>query len=117
MTNVEKRIVFIKLLGSLFCFARLNGIDFIITAFYRSPEEQKKLYDKGLTACDGTLKKSNHQRWLAIDIAIIKDGAPNFNRIEAYETLGNYWKSIGGTWGGDWSSLNDIFHFEYNPGE
>jgi len=37
---------------------------------------------------------------------------PIWERCAEYEQLGAIWKQWGGRWGGDWKSLNDIYHFE-----
>jgi len=107
------RSSFLRMFALLTCYAMFHDIRFIVTSFYRTPEEQKKLYEEGKSKCDGITRRSRHQDWLAIDICIVDQcGAPIWHRTEDYEKLGKFWKSLGGTWGGDWASLNDIFHFE-----
>ena len=45
----------------------------------RSAEEQKRLFDKGLSKCDGTEKISNHQKGIAADIYLVNDdGSVNY---------------------------------------
>jgi len=118
MTKTEKRIRFIQKFSRLTRFAIRQGIQFIITAAFRTAEEQRALYNAGLSKCDGYNKISNHQEWLAYDIAIIKDGKAVWKRTDGYDSLGNFWLAIGGGW--DASSegnLDDPYHFEYNPTE
>ncbi len=115
MTKTEKRIEFIKRLGHLIDFAVSQDIDVIFTAVYRTAEEQNKLYNEKKSLLDGYTKISNHQRWLAVDVVIVVDGQLVWDRVPEYERLGEFWTEHGGTWGGNWESLNDIYHFEYNP--
>lgn len=120
MNNTMKRIIFVRKLAALTEIAALNGIGFIITCFHRTAEDQADRYAQGRTKpgsiatyLDGYKKKSNHQRWLAVDIAIVEKGRIEWGRTEEYEMLGRIWKeALGGTWGGDWG-LNDIYHFEW----
>lgn len=121
MNNTVKRIMFIRKLAMLTELASLGGISFIISCFNRTAEDQAERYAQGrtepgkiVTYCDGYEKKSNHQDWLAVDIAIItRSGEIEWGRTEDYELLGRIWKEyIGGRWGGDWD-LNDIYHFEW----
>ena len=49
----------------------------------------------------GHRKGSFHYKRLAIDLNLFKDGI--FQRTtEAHRPLGEFWESIGGTWGGRW---------------
>ncbi len=105
------RIKLIHNLGKLAQYAYENDIDFIITSFSRTPEEQNKLYKEGKSKCDGYAIKSRHQLWRAFDVAVIRDGEIVWEGDE-YTRLGEYWESLGGVWGGRWASLNDIYHFE-----
>lgn len=111
-SNTALRADFVEMLGLLFTYATRTGYRLIITAVYRTPEEQKALFDRGLTKLDGFIKKSKHQLWRAVDLCIIDaESRPQWEH-DGYKALGEYWKSIGGTWGGDWASLNDVYHFE-----
>jgi len=112
MTNTEKRIKFIQRFAGLTQYAKMFSLEFIVTSFHRSLDQQQRLYAAGKSKCDGINKKSKHQDWLAIDICLIKDGECIWDRIAAYELLGARWKKLGGIWGGDWESLNDIYHFQ-----
>ncbi len=51
-------------------------------------------------ATDGHSSNSFHYKRLAIDLNLFKDGE-YLTTTEAHAELGAYWKSIGGTWGGD----------------
>jgi peptidoglycan L-alanyl-D-glutamate endopeptidase CwlK len=120
MTNTAKRCQFLQHLALLIQKATLEGIEFIVWTFYRSPADQNFLYQQGrtrpgkiITNCDGTLVRSRHQDWLAVDILIIKDGADQWIRTPEYDRLGEIWESLGGKWGGNFKSpAGDIFHFQ-----
>jgi len=123
LTNTERRIRFLEKFALLIERARLEDppIRFIVWTFYRTPDQQNALYQQGrttpgkiVTNCDGYTSLSNHQRWLAADILIIKpDGSQDWGPSPAYDRLGEIWRSLGGAWGGDFASLKgDIFHFE-----
>ncbi|MFW6132220.1 MAG: M15 family metallopeptidase [Candidatus Aminicenantaceae bacterium] len=114
MSNTRQRAVFNQKFALLSLYAKTQDIDFIIFSYTRTPEEQKKLFDEGKSKCDGYDKISYHQKDRARDIVIIdSSNTPIWNHIPEYDVLGKFWKSIGGRWGGDWSSLEDIYHFEY----
>jgi peptidoglycan L-alanyl-D-glutamate endopeptidase CwlK len=123
-TNTEKRVRFLELFGLLCTKAKVEGIQFIVWTFDRTPQEQNYLYQQGrtrpgkvITNCDGYIKKSAHENWLAIDLAIVKNGKVVWDPIPEYFDLGEYWESLGGTWGGRFSAASgvsgDIYHFEY----
>ena len=113
MTKTQKRIKFMQKFAQLVQFAKVYGIEFIITDFNRTASRQKELYDAGKSKCDGVNSRSKHQDWLAIDICIVKENdVLVWNRTADYEKLGKQWKVLGGIWGGDWESLNDIYHFQ-----
>lgn len=65
---------------------------------------------KHLLRCDDCKvghKNSLHKMSLAIDIVLSKDGKI-FTDTESYTFAGEYWESIGGSWGG---RFNDGGHF------
>lgn len=86
-----------------------ENIEVVPFSFLRTLEEQKRLFEEGKTK---TLR-SKHLEGLAIDFYVLKEDRPVWNRTEEYETLGKIAKSLGLIWGGDWKSLNDIYHVEY----
>jgi len=101
MNNTEKRIIFIRWAAELTIFAKDQAIDFIVTCFKREDEEQHRKFLAGLSQIDGITERSNHQDWLAWDIAIIRHGVVTWNPDHGYKTLGAKWEeSLGGYWGG-----------------
>ena len=51
------------------------------------------------------IKGSFHYDRLAIDLNLFKDGK-YLEETESYRPLGEYWESIGGSWGGHWDDGN-----------
>lgn len=115
MNNTTKRVIFLQKFAAFTAIAKAMGINFIITSFYRGTEEQNQRFDEGKSMCDGYDKRSKHQDWLAIDIAIIENGECVWGRTEGYNKLGKVWKDIfSGVWDdsprGD---LDDPYHFQF----
>ena len=109
---MSKRNEFLLKLARLILFAESQGLELNCFSMYRTPEQQHQRFMDGKSFCDGYKKKSRHQMWRAADFCIIKNGDCVWERTPDYEKLGQFWKNLSGTWGGDWSSLNDIYHFE-----
>ncbi len=109
MTNTEKRVKFFQMIAELVLKCKNEGIELMPTCFNRTLEEQISLVKQGKSK---TLK-SKHLNWLAMDFVIIKNGNPVWERIPEYEKAGEIWEQLGGTWGGRWAKLNDIYHFEF----
>ena len=53
--------------------------------------------------CSHWTPKTFHGKRLAIDINLFKNGE-YLKATEDYTQLGEYWKALGGTWGGDFKS-------------
>ena len=104
--------VFARKFGKLLKFAVASGIEVEVTCLFRNAEEQHQLYLKGNSTLDGFRQTSKHQQGRAGDLVIMRDGVPVWERNADYETLGIWWKAHGGRWGGDFKTLNDIYHFE-----
>ena len=49
--------------------------------------------------------KSFHKLRLAIDINLYKEGK-YLTKTEDHKVLGEYWESLGGSWGGKWQDGN-----------
>ena len=100
--------------SALILYAWSKKIWMIPTAFYRTPEQQNRLFNKGKSKCDGYSKISNHQKWQAGDLLNLSN--PIFEPIWVvsinYDILGKFWEAMGGTWGGSWINFIDQYHFE-----
>lgn len=84
----------------------LPGYAVTLGEAYRTPE-QAALYarqGKGI-------KNSLHCSRLAVDLNLFINGAYQAE-TSAYKPLGDFWKDIGGTWGGDFQRA-DGNHFEF----
>jgi len=92
-----------------------------LTHTYRSPEEQKAIYNRNkpgrvLTRCDGYVIKSKHNYTpsKAFDIAVKDKGIVKWEDTY-YMNLGTAISELGYTgkvrWGG-WFSFRDYCHFE-----
>lgn len=112
MTNVEYRIKFAEMIATLITHAKNSGIQVMPFSFYRTPEEQNRLYREGKSNADGYNFVSKHQLWRAMDLVIIENEECVWGAIPEYELLGQAWEHIGGRWGGRWSRLKDVYHFE-----
>ncbi|MDA8155911.1 MAG: M15 family metallopeptidase [Actinomycetota bacterium] len=117
--------------------AAREGIDFIITYTMRTDAEQHALFAQGRKGLNEVnrlrtyaglapikqsenrvvtkLFKSVHQFGCAFDIAIVKDGKPDWADTASYEKLGELGESIGLRWGGRFK-FRDLCHFEYTGG-
>jgi len=60
-------------------------------------------------AHDGHIKDSFHYKKLAADLNLFKDGI-YLTKTEDHAPLGEYWKKLGGSWGGEW---NDGNHYSW----
>lgn len=77
-------------------------------------------YEKGYTltfgdawATSGHIPKSFHYRRLAIDLNLFKEGI-YLTKTEDHRFLGEFWESIGGSWGGHWDDGN---HYSWGEGK
>lgn len=101
--------------------AKENGIDLLITSAFRSFQEQEKIYQQGRTlpgpivswAKPGT---SYHNYGLAIDVVPIVNNQAIWGSNEIWNSIGRLGKSLGFTWGGDWTKKPDRPHFQMELG-
>lgn len=100
---LQKQLDFVKMIEKLLGFARFAGINITLGDAYRDP---RVFGIVGETKGYGHPKSAHKQR-LAIDLNIIKDGKL-VTTTEGHRQLGEYWESIGGTWGG---RFNDANHY------
>ena len=111
------RSEFLHNIGKLLVWCKDYEVDLVCFTFFRSQEQQQIEVDAGRSR---TLN-SKHTKWLAMDFAlwddVDEDGSVDKDELRwkndpRYASMGEYWESLGGTWGGRWASLNDIYHFE-----
>ena len=86
----EKQFDFVVMVGKLIEFAVKEGYNLTFGDAY---------------ATQGHIPKSFHYKRLAIDLNLFK-GGKFLSKTEDHKPLGDYWKSIGGSWGGDWNDGN-----------
>jgi hypothetical protein len=121
MTDNLTQSKFLWRLGQLLAYAQLQGIRLICSSFFRTAEQQAELYKIGrrgipgeqpITTCDGITKISRHQTKMAIDLNVIDSQGDHVYDMPPYIMLGKYWELIGGTWGGNWTSSPEHWHFD-----
>jgi len=107
---MSKRTNFTKMLIDLASFMIANEDFPILDYLKRSTEEQKRLFELGLSKCDGVKIQSKHQVGIAIDIYLARaDGTlKDWNDDGKGKFYHDYWESLGGAPGLSW----DIGHFE-----
>ena len=88
-----------------------SPIDFGIPEYggLRTPEDQKKLFDKGLSKADGIIKKSYHQTGKAVDVFAFVNGKASWDEQHLALIAGvvlSCAKEVGLniTWGGTFGS-------------
>lgn len=97
MTLREKQSLFVTMVARLIDFATINGYELTFGDTY--PSKQHK-------------PNSLHAMGLAIDLNLFKKGQ-YLSATEDHETLGLFWESIGGSWGG---RFNDGNHYSLEHG-
>jgi hypothetical protein len=109
MTLNEKQFEFTRMVGRLLSHATAMELDLSQRECQRFPDRQREMVAKGLSK---TIH-SKHLDSLAVDLILFEDGKPVWDAGHpSYVALGEYWESLGGTWGGRWS-FKDAVHFEY----
>lgn len=101
----DKQWRFVKLICKLVAKADELGYELTYGDAYRDPRLHGAM---GVNGGYGH-RKSCHKIRLAVDFNLFKDG--NYlSTMEHYQVLGEYWESLGGTWGGRFGS-GDANHF------
>lgn len=114
-------------INELLSLCKKKGITIGIGECVRTVAEQDALYAKGRTApgskvtnARGSSYSSMHQWGVAFDFYLkmdvdkdgsISDDAFN-NTTRIFNTVGKLGRSIGLEWGGDWTSIKDLPHFQ-----
>ncbi|EFH7152476.1 M15 family peptidase [Escherichia coli] len=101
----EKQQLFTVMISRLIMFAEQQGYGLTFGEAWRTPEQAKLNASKG----SGIINSLHCQR-LAVDFNLFINGEYQ-STTEAYRQLGEYWESLGGTWGGRFRSRPDGNHF------
>ncbi len=103
----EKQSKFVRMVGELILWAFQNNYELTFGEAQRSVEQAR------LNELDGSgISNSLHLKRLAIDLNLFIDGV-YITHSEGYRPLGDVWKSMGGSWGGDFGDGN---HFSLEHG-
>ncbi|EFH5328778.1 M15 family metallopeptidase [Escherichia coli] len=105
MTLGEKQQLFTVMIGNLLHWAEEKGYRLTFGEAYRTPEQAALNAKKG-----SGISNSLHTQRLAVDFNLFINGQ-YMTRTEDYRPLGEYWESIGGSWGGRFKSNPDGNHF------
>ena len=107
MTLSEKQALFTVMIAKLIFWADEHGYRLTFGEAYRTPEQAK------LNAQSGKgIANSLHTQRLAVDFNLFINGVYQ-TTTDAHRPLGEYWESIGGTWGGRFNDGNH-YSLEHN---
>lgn len=95
MTLLQKQQEFVLMISQLIQFAYQNNYRLTFGDAYRDP----RLHGEVGVKKSYSSAKSNHKIRLAVDFNLFKDGK-YLTATEDYTKLGEYWESLGGSWGG-----------------
>lgn len=98
----EKQKLFTRLFVEMLIFANLEGYEVVLETGHRSPQEARRLVKERRNIA---ILNSLHILKLAHDISLHK-GKIYLRDTEDYRELGEYFESIGGTWGGHFGDGN-----------
>lgn len=93
----EKQQLFTKLVAQLILKAYDLGYRITLGEAYRPPETAKQYAVEGRG-----ISNSLHTVRLALDLNLFRNGS-YLTKTEDYLELGEYWESLGGSWGGRFS--------------
>lgn len=103
MTLGQKQRKFTRMIGLLIEYAYQEGYELTFGDAYRDPLLHGDVGVKKSYSSANSLHKSR----LAVDFNLFKNGQ-YLTTTEAHKPLGEYWESLGGTWGG---RFNDGNHY------
>lgn len=94
------------------------GITIVATSGFRSYDEQNKLYAQGRNAPGKIVTnarggQSGHNFGIAVDFTVFNGPVPIWESPD-YSLVGGLGKSLGLSWGGDWSNPDEP-HFYLKP--
>ncbi len=105
MTLSEKQQLFTIMVANLVLWAESHGYRLTYGEAYRTPEQAALNAKKG-----SGIANSLHTQRLAVDFNLFINSRYQ-DKSEAYLPLGEYWESLGGSWGGRFKSNPDGNHF------
>lgn len=105
MTLSEKQQLFTIMVANLVLWAETHGYRLTYGEAYRTSEQAALNAKKG-----SGIANSLHTQRLAVDFNLFINGQYQ-DKSEAYLPLGEYWESLGGSWGGRFKSNPDGNHF------
>ncbi|MEH0833310.1 M15 family metallopeptidase [Pectobacterium cacticida] len=105
MTLSEKQQRFTQMIARLIDWAGKHGYQLTFGEAYRTPERAKLNAKRG-----SGIANSLHTQRLAVDFNLFINGQYQ-TQTDAYLPLGEYWESLGGSWGGRFKSRPDGNHF------
>ncbi|HGE8506295.1 M15 family metallopeptidase [Serratia ureilytica] len=105
MTLSEKQQLFTVMIAQLINWADERGYRLTFGEAYRTPEQAARNAKTG-----AGIANSLHTQRLAVDFNLFINGQYQ-TQTEAYLPLGEFWESIGGSWGGRFKSRPDGNHF------
>ena len=97
----QKQRRFTRMVARLIEMATAMGYELTFGDAYRDP----RVFGPTGTKMGYGRTQSNHKVRLAIDLNLFKDGA-YLRTTEDHQPLGEYWESIGGSWGGRYEDGN-----------
>lgn len=100
MTLSEKQALFTVMIAKLIFWADEHGYRLTFGEAYRTPEQAAANAKSGKG-----IKNSLHTQRLAVDFNLFKNGVW-LKKSTDHQPLGEYWESIGGTWGGRFDDGN-----------
>ncbi|CAB5587654.1 MULTISPECIES: M15 family metallopeptidase [Providencia] len=107
MTLSEKQALFTVMIAKLIFWADEHGYRLTFGEAYRTPEQAAANAKSGKG-----IKNSLHTQRLAVDFNLFKNGVW-LTKSTDHQPLGEYWESIGGTWGGRFNDGNH-YSLEHN---
>ncbi|MEY0664239.1 M15 family metallopeptidase [Providencia rettgeri] len=107
MTLSEKQALFTVMIAKLIFWADEHGYRLTFGEAYRTPEQAAANAESGKG-----IKNSLHTQRLAVDFNLFKNDVW-LTKSTDHQPLGEYWESIGGTWGGRFNDGNH-YSLEHN---
>lgn len=104
----QKQRRFTRMIGLLIEWAYQNGYELTFGDAYRDP----RVHGHAGQRVGYSSANSLHKERLAVDFNLFRDGK-YLTATEDHHPLGEYWESIGGTWGG---RFNDGNHYSLEHG-